>query len=63
MLSFSFEKQTAKRAVCFCSFVYKPGSVLNGHQSARFVTETLRENSRATSEHMPDKHSMGCCFG
>ena len=25
--------------------------------------ECFGEEPRATSEHMPDEHSMGCCFG
>ena len=42
----------------FYSSVCKPGSVLNGHQSSHFVAEMLRGDPRATSEHMPDRHSI-----
>ena len=42
-----------------CGFACKPGSVGNGHQSSRVVAGTLRDFSRATPGHTPDRAPDG----
>ena len=39
-----------------CNFIYKPGSVVNGHQSSLTVTDKLRGLPRATCGYVSGKH-------
>ena len=49
-------------ASAFFSSAYKPGSVVNGHQSSLSVTAELRNKVSCHPQDVPDKPCVGCCF-